>query len=87
MDSSATPEEARKYGFWAAVSLAWQLGYVIALPIVVLALAGRFADRSYGTSPLFLIAGMVLAVAVTSVWMVRKAKTMLADLEDKAKRH
>jgi len=31
---------------WSVVSLAWRLGYTIAVPLVVFALLGRFADQA-----------------------------------------
>lgn len=81
MDTSSVEPKKEKSGVMAALGLAGQLGYIIALPIVILALGGRFLDQRYGTSPLFLIVGMALAVAVTTIWMYFKAKAMLADID------
>ena len=60
-----------------ALSLAWELGYLIAVPLVVLALAGRYLDHRWGTSPLFLLVGVVLSVLVTTIgvyWKISRLK-------------
>lgn len=54
---------------WSALSLAWELGYTIAVPIVVLALLGRLLDRKLGTAPWLLLAGILLSI-VASSWLV-----------------
>lgn len=56
---------------FSALSLAWNLGYTIAVPIVVFALAGRFLDKKLGTSPFLLLAGILLSIGITT-WLVYK---------------
>ncbi len=56
---------------FSALGLAWNLGYTIAVPLVVLALAGRYLDKKLGTSPWILLAGILLSIAVSS-WLVYK---------------
>ena len=56
---------------FSALGLAWQLGYTIAVPIVVFALVGRFLDKKLGTSPWLLLAGILVSIAVSS-WAVYK---------------
>lgn len=55
-----------------ALSLAWQLGYTIAVPLVVCALGGKFLDTKFNTSPLFFICGLVLALIVSSIMVWKK---------------
>lgn len=62
---------------WSAASLAWELGYLIAVPLVVLALVGRFVDKKYGTSPWFLLAGIVLSILVSSYAVYNKSKEII----------
>ena len=52
---------------WNALALAWELGYTIAVPIVVLALAGRLLDRKFGTSPWLLLAGILVSIVISTV--------------------
>lgn len=56
-------------GTWSALSLAWELGYTIAIPIVVFALGGRLLDRKLGTSPWLLLVGIGISLVVSS-WLV-----------------
>jgi len=71
-EKTSKPEKS-----WSAVSLAWQLGYTIAIPLVVFALAGRYLDKKLGTTPFLLLFGILLSIGVTS-WMVyQKTKKFL----------
>ncbi|HAI98455.1 TPA: hypothetical protein DCL30_02835 [Candidatus Peribacteria bacterium] len=61
-----------------AVRLAWDLGFIIAIPIAVLGFGGAYLDRTFGTSPLLLLIGFVLAIVITTVGLKRKLKTILS---------
>lgn len=56
---------------FSALGLAWQLGYTIAVPLVALALLGRFLDKKLDTAPWLLLAGILVSIAVSS-WAVYK---------------
>lgn len=56
---------------FSALGLAWELGYTIAVPLVALALAGRWLDKKLGTSPWLLLAGILVSIAFSS-WAVYK---------------
>ena len=62
--------------FWSVVGIAWQLGYTIAVPLVVLAFVGRFLDRKFGTSPWLLLAGILLALVVTGIGVTRQIRAL-----------
>lgn len=49
-------------------------GATLAVPAVLFALAGKALDAKYGTKPLFIIVGLVLAAALSGISIVRKAK-------------
>ncbi|MBI5152597.1 AtpZ/AtpI family protein [Candidatus Peregrinibacteria bacterium] len=70
-------EAAKKTTFWMMLGFAWQLGYVISLPIVILGFGGAYADKYFGTSPLFILIGIVAAVSLTSVGLYYKIKKMI----------
>ncbi|MDP3245090.1 MAG: AtpZ/AtpI family protein [bacterium] len=53
-------------GVFSALSLAWELGYTIAIPIVVFALLGRLIDKWLGTSPWLLLIGIFLSIIISS---------------------
>ena len=60
---------------WALVSIASEMGFIIALPLVVLALAGKWLDHKVGNStPWFTLLGILLAIVSTTVWLVKRLK-------------
>lgn len=61
----------------AALGLAWDLGYTIAVPLVVLALIGRLADRSFGTSPWLLLTGVLFSIIISTLLVVRKTRAIM----------
>jgi F0F1-type ATP synthase assembly protein I len=48
-----------------ALFLAWQLGFLIAIPIVVCLLLGIAGDHYFHTKPLLLLLGLLLGLAIT----------------------
>lgn len=48
-----------------AVSFAWQLGFLIAVPLVLFMAAGWYLDTIIKSSPLFLVCGVVLGLVTT----------------------
>lgn len=52
---------------FSALSLALKLGYIIAIPAVIFVLLGRLGDTYFGTSPLLLILGLLLALTASSL--------------------
>jgi len=57
---------------FSVMSLAWELGYLIAIPLVALTLGGRFLDSKLGTSPLMLLLGVVAAIIISSYMVYKK---------------
>jgi len=55
-----------------AILLAFELGYIIAIPIVVFGLIGKNLDIRLGTDPWLKIAGLLLAITTTTVWISRR---------------
>ena len=56
---------------WSVISLAWELGYLITIPIVLLAFSGKLLDNELGTSPWMLLTGILISIIITS-WLVYK---------------
>ena len=59
------------------LQLAWSLGYRIAIPLVGFALVGRFVDKSFGTSPWFLLLGVALSILISSFLIYKKVVTII----------
>lgn len=62
---------------WSAIGFAWELGYSIAVPLVLFALGGRFLDKKLGTSPWLLLGGIVISIAITSFIVYKKVMTVI----------
>gem|GEM_PF-1254777 len=71
---------SEKQSTYSALKLSFELGYTIAIPIVVLALVGRLLDKKFETSPWLLIAGILLSLVVASVGLVVKFGKILASM-------
>ena len=48
-----------------ALSIAWQLGFIVAVPIGGFLFLGFWGDRLFGTAPVLLIVGIFAGIAVT----------------------
>jgi F0F1-type ATP synthase assembly protein I len=65
---------------WTALSLVSEIGLSIAIPTTLCALAGRWLDRHFGTSPLFILIGLFAALAISGVLVVRKGNRYVKTL-------
>ena len=74
-------EKKERSVLWQVLGLAWDLGYIIAIPLVLLALGGRLLDRHFNTSPLFLLVGIFVSLIVTTVGVYRKTRDIMKDLK------
>lgn len=80
-----TPSEPQRSAFWQALGLAWELGYLIIVPLIIFALAGRWADQQFGTSPWLFLGGMTLAIITTTIFLVRKFSGLIRDIDETTK--
>lgn len=64
---------------WSALSLAWQLGYIIVIPIAILGFSGAWLDKKYGTTPLFILIGFFLSILISTIGIYRKTKDILKN--------
>ncbi|MBI3952857.1 MAG: AtpZ/AtpI family protein [Candidatus Doudnabacteria bacterium] len=62
---------------WKVLSLSMELGFIIALPLVALGLAGKWLDGKLGTTPWFTLAAIILAITATTVWLIKRFKELL----------
>jgi len=62
---------------WSAVSLAWELGYSISAPLVVLALGGRFLDKKLDTAPWLLLIGILFSIIISSYIIYKKTTKIM----------
>ncbi|MEK7217834.1 MAG: AtpZ/AtpI family protein [Patescibacteria group bacterium] len=78
---SSEPSKAKEEGIRAAlilaVRLAWDMGWIIAIPAVAFGFGGAYVDRWLGTSPVFILLGLALALILSFVGLRRKLKEIL----------
>jgi F0F1-type ATP synthase assembly protein I len=78
-------ERDRQYALLGA-RIVGDFGATLAIPVVLLALAGKALDTRFGTRPLFLIAGFALAAVLSGTSVVRKAKRYGKAYEELSKK-
>ncbi|EKD63717.1 MAG: hypothetical protein ACD_51C00224G0014 [uncultured bacterium] len=81
-------QNEKKDKVWSAYSLALNLGYMIALPIVLLGVGGVMADKHFNSFPLFVIIGFILAMTASLLTVYVKTKDIISDgtLQTKSKK-
>lgn len=76
MDSPILPEQSEKpkksLNKSELVSIAFELGFIIALPVVAFGWLGKWLDAKLGTFPIMTLIGIFTAIVSTSVWIYRK---------------
>lgn len=60
-----------------AVRLAWNVGYIIAIPAVLFGFGGASLDKLWGTSPAFILIGFSVALALSGYGIWRKLKDII----------
>lgn len=73
-------EQDKSFNAW---QLAWSLGYTIAIPLVVLALAGRFLDKKLGTDPWLFLSGVLLSIMISSLAVWLKVAKIIGNTDKK----
>ena len=59
------------------ISFAFEVGYTIAIPLIIFVLGGRFADKYFGTAPWLMLTGLILSMFATTVIIYKKTKTLI----------
>ena len=62
---------------WSLASLAMDMGFIIALPLVALGLGGKWLDAKLGTDPWLTLAGIMLAITTTTFWLTKKFRKLM----------
>ena len=63
-----SPSDSKKSAvFWSFVEIAWELGYLISLPLLLFIFTGRLLDKKLGTAPWLLIAGIIISILISAV--------------------
>ncbi len=62
---------------WLAVQLVWDMGWIIAVPAVVLGFGGAYMDKRLHTTPLFILTGLALALLLSALVLMRQMKAII----------
>ncbi len=73
------PLQTQERPLRTALKLAWDLGYIIAIPAFLFGFGGAYLDRQAGTSPLFLLLGFAVALTLSFLGVKRKVKEILGE--------
>ncbi|OGE83238.1 MAG: hypothetical protein A3B10_01105 [Candidatus Doudnabacteria bacterium RIFCSPLOWO2_01_FULL_44_21] len=75
MEPDPNKTEEPKLDRSAIISLSFELGYIIALPLVILGLVGKWLDGKMGNEfPYLTIVGILLAITTTTFWLIKRLK-------------
>ncbi len=64
------------------VKIMLDMGFSIAVPAVLAALAGQYVDEKYGTNPLFIILFLLNAFLISVKIIIEKAKRYGKEYDD-----
>ncbi len=71
-------EKVSAINMWA---MSGEIGWKITIPLVVLVILGIKIDKILGTTPLFIILGMILALVISGIAIARMIKRVSARTE------
>ena len=57
--------DKNNFSVFYAVSIAWQLGFLIAIPLALFIFLGHLADVFFKTSPLMIFVGLIVGAIIT----------------------
>ena len=77
-NGQAVKEQAAS--MWNALSIAWEVGYIIAIPAFLFGFAGAYIDKQYDLSPIFTILGILLALVISGFTIWRRIQSILSRL-------
>lgn len=72
---------ANRSPFLQALGMVWEFGYLIAVPLVLFALGGRWLDVKLKTTPWVFLIGLGISIAASTFLLIRKFSVMLKDIE------
>lgn len=80
-DKPKNQQSDRRY-FLFALRIMGEIVWMIAAPVVLLAILGKWLDTRWGTRPIFLIIGFVLAALISGFSVWRRAKELGKEYQD-----
>jgi F0F1-type ATP synthase assembly protein I len=63
-----------------AVGIVWEVSLIVVLPTLAFGLAGRWLDRHFQTTPLFLAIGLICTLGVIAILVTKRGKDIAKRL-------
>ncbi|MDD5055689.1 MAG: AtpZ/AtpI family protein [Candidatus Peribacteraceae bacterium] len=74
----ATPQNSQKNSnLLQGIGLVWELGWIIAVPVLILGFGGAYLDKKWGTAPWLLLAGFAIAFILSLAAAIHRVKEYL----------
>ena len=73
-DAQKSTKSSERRGQLLGLRIMGDFGATIAIPVVAFSWLGKHLDTRWGTAPIFLIVGFVLAFAFSAISIYRKSK-------------
>lgn len=80
-----TNNSSQRNALLQALSYAWEFGYLVAVPLILFAVLGRFLDKKLATGPWLFLAGILFSILLSSVAVVRKALKIFKEASQQSK--
>ncbi len=77
MSTNPSRQPSLKQDLRFVVELAWNLGFIIAIPAVVFGLLGAYVDKWLETSPGFLLLGMACALTLSMIGIWKRIRRII----------
>lgn len=75
-------KKQKKSSVFSALSLAFNLGYLIVIPLVLLAVGGRLLDKRLNSSPFLFLTGIILSILISSFLVYKKTKEVIDEINE-----
>jgi F0F1-type ATP synthase assembly protein I len=77
-DTRQEPSILDKSNYTFLISVATDVGISIAIPLTFFIFIGHLMDKQFGTSPLFIILGLLLSMISTGIILTRRIKKYIS---------
>lgn len=77
-DGSSKVPKSKQVTFVKSLSFVMQFGFMIVIPLVIFAFAGKWLANHYNNQ-IFLYLGLILALLTSSVWFYHRINSLYKD--------
>ncbi len=74
---SPAPKQKEPLNTWAMLGLVTEIGGMVAIPAFLFGFLGAYGDKAWGTSPLFVIIGLMIALTSSTIAIWHHIKPFL----------